>query len=121
MFPAGRPDLPLAPRHRVKAGNLLATWTAAVYRRCVALDIAVWVENPDSSWMWRIRLWKRIKENLSNIYGEWGSTIAGLGQKGENVRGSSPTRRCEDRFGDVLADMNTGDFAARMVAPLGPS
>ena len=70
-FPAGRPGLPPPVRERIRVGNLLANWMAFAYRRCVALDVAVWVENPDSSWLWRLRSWKRIIANKANIFGEW--------------------------------------------------
>ena len=63
QFPAGRPDLPMPARRRVRIGNVLAAWTAPVYRRCVGLDIAVWAKNLDASWMWRLRSWKAIREN----------------------------------------------------------
>ena len=81
QFPAGRPDLPMPARRRVQIGNVLANWMASVYRRCVGLDIAVWVENPDSSWLWRLRAWKRIKENKSNIFGEWRVDYCRFGTK----------------------------------------
>ena len=50
---------------------MLANWMAIVYRRCVARSIAVWVENPDSSWLWRLRSWKCIIANRADIFGEW--------------------------------------------------
>ena len=80
-FPAGRPDLPLPARQRVRAGNVLASWMAAVYQRCVELAIAVWVENPDSSWLWRLRPWKRIRENKAEIFGEWRVDYCRFGTK----------------------------------------
>ena len=70
QFLAGRPDLLLPAKTRVRTGNLFTPWMADVYRKCVELDFAVWVENPDSSWLWRLRAWKRIKENKQNIFGE---------------------------------------------------
>ena len=69
--PCGKPDLlpPLRAKRRI--GNLLANWSAAVYRPCASLDCAVWVENPDASWMWKLRSWKRVQSNSMNIYGEF--------------------------------------------------
>ena len=69
-FPYGKPDLPPPVRAKCRIGNLLANWSAAVYRLCASLDCAVWVENPDASWMWKLRSWKRIQNNSKGIHGE---------------------------------------------------
>ena len=84
QFPSGRPGLPPPARERVRVGNLLANWMASVYRRCVSHDIAVWVENPDSSWLWRLRSWKPIKDNQKKIFGEWRVDYCRFGTRWRN-------------------------------------
>ena len=70
-FPYGKPDLPPPMRAKCRAGNLLANWSASIFRLCATLDRAVWVENPDASWMWRLRSWQRIRQNQSGLYGDF--------------------------------------------------
>jgi hypothetical protein len=108
QFPSGRPGLPPPVRERIRIGNLLANWMASVYRRCVAQDIAVWVENPDSSWLWR-----------SSASGEW--TTAGSAPAGASAPVSPPTLRSKAKCGFAPACMTTGGCAARTAVHLEPN
>ena len=49
----------------------MASWSVHIYWMCVSLNIPVWMENPDSSWMWRLRSWRRIKANTNGSYCEF--------------------------------------------------
>ena len=60
LFPRGAPWAPPPAQTRMKTGNSHSRWIASVYSQCVSLSVAVWVENPRSSWLWRQREWVRI-------------------------------------------------------------
>ena len=45
----------------------MATWVARAVRLCARCGVKFWVENPRSSWLWKLRVWGR----LVRQYGGW--------------------------------------------------
>ena len=58
---AGLPNLSAKDRDKVQLGNLLLQRTLQVVALCERLRIPVSVENPRSSWLWRMPRWRRIQ------------------------------------------------------------
>ena len=59
-FPSGMPGMRASMRAKVRLGNSMATWVAKLARLCLSLGIPFWVENPRFSWLWRLRVWRRL-------------------------------------------------------------
>ena len=60
--PRGIPRMSPAMHAKVKLGNIFNSWLALLFARCVARSVAIWVENPDTSWWWRQRPWLRLAQ-----------------------------------------------------------
>ena len=58
-YVAGLPNLSAKDHDKVKVGNLLLQRTLQVVRLCERLGIPVSVENPRSSWLWRMPAMRR--------------------------------------------------------------
>ena len=70
QFPRGRPGLSAQMREKVRRGNDAADWLVGIIRRCIALRVWWWVENPRNSWLWRQRAWRRLKGYLQKQLGK---------------------------------------------------
>ena len=55
QFPRGKPGLSKAMRKKVSEGNRLADFCIELVAICQRLGVAYFLENPDSSWMWKQR------------------------------------------------------------------
>ena len=55
QFPRGKPGLSKAMLKKVRAGNSHASFCIELIQLCRDLSIAYFLENPDSSWMWKQR------------------------------------------------------------------
>ena len=53
-FPMGLPNLSEKMQQKIEQGNSFALWCFDLLRRASQLGLAVWLENPHSSWMFRI-------------------------------------------------------------------
>ena len=60
-FPRGLPWLPCAVRAKVAEGNRHADWCRTVIAKCEKAGVAWFLENPDSSWLWRQRAYRRFR------------------------------------------------------------
>ncbi len=55
QFPRGKPGLSKAMRKKVSEGNRLASFCIELVMICKRLGLAYFLENPDTSWMWKQR------------------------------------------------------------------
>ena len=55
QFPRGKPGLSKAMRKKVSEGNRLADFCIELVAICLQLGVAYFLENPDTSWMWKQR------------------------------------------------------------------
>ena len=60
-FPRGVPWLKGAMKQKVLDGNSHAEWCLKVIKLCELHGISWWLEQPDTSWMWRQRGFKRFR------------------------------------------------------------
>ena len=115
LYPRGVPWAPTKMKHKILIGNALASFTA----KCAWLAhpaVLFWVENPRSSWLWKLRpflrlsqkpgvgfwrvdycrygtLWKKPTSVLTNIDQLVGrSTLCSCPGPHLNLRGNSPWR-----------------------------
>ena len=58
-YPRGVPGLRASMRYKVTCGNQHADFVASVVTECEASSTYYGVENPDTSWLWRQRRWRR--------------------------------------------------------------
>lgn len=58
-YPRGIPGLRPTMRHKVSCGNQHADFIALVVEECEGASTYYGVENPDTSWLWRQRCWRR--------------------------------------------------------------
>lgn len=68
--PYGKPDVSERMQKSLTEGNDLALWTFSMLRRGLKKEMAVWLENPSSSWMFRIPAWKKLGEDFPSL-GFW--------------------------------------------------
>ena len=62
FHPAGLPGLSAELAKRVKQGNSFCSWSRRLVRICEEEGKTLWwLEQPDSSWFWKQRSWKRAK------------------------------------------------------------
>ena len=54
-FPRGKPGLSKNMRKKVSEGNSHADFCALLISICIEMKISYFLENPDSSWMWRLK------------------------------------------------------------------
>ena len=66
-WPTGIPTMRPTMRDKVKLGNSMATWVSRLVRLCKRHDVRFWVENPRSSWLWRLRCWRKLVQE----HGGW--------------------------------------------------
>ena len=58
-YPRGVPGLRASMRYKVTCGNQHADFVASVVTECESSSTYYGVENPDTSWLWRQRSWRR--------------------------------------------------------------
>ena len=58
-YPRGKPGLRLSMRMKVKQGNQHSDFTAELVVAAEGSDTVYGIENPDTSWLWRQRKWRR--------------------------------------------------------------
>ena len=64
-FPRGRPGLSKNMRKKIKEGNSHLEFTMELAVICEQLDIAFYLENPDSSWFWRQKQTEKYRDPRS--------------------------------------------------------
>ena len=64
-FPRGVPGMTARMRQTVKEGNSHAEFVAYILEICVELCICFWLENPDTSWLWRQKLYAKYRSSAS--------------------------------------------------------
>ena len=62
-FPRGIPGMRKGMRKKVSEGNSHNDWLADRVALCEELQLLWWVENPDTSWWWRQRRWRRFRDS----------------------------------------------------------
>lgn len=78
-YPGGVPWCSAKERCRVKDGNSHAAWMARLRQRCLAASVAFWLENPDSSWLWRQKgTLKLVKASAASGWGFWRADYCGF-------------------------------------------
>ena len=65
--PRGIRGLRPSMRKKVADGNSHNDYLAELLLLCDSLDIAYWVENPDTSWWWRQKRWKKFRRTTSPL------------------------------------------------------
>eukprot|EP00438_Fugacium_kawagutii_P027072 Skav214863 [mRNA] locus=scaffold16:542655:545267:+ [translate_table: standard] len=60
-FPYGLPELGTSMQEKVRIGNVMALWCFSLVALALQLDLAVWLENPSSSWMFRLPEWRALQ------------------------------------------------------------
>ena len=66
-FPRGVPWLKGAIKQKVVDGNSHAAWCLKVICLCEAHGVTWWLEQPDTSWMWRQRGFRRFRKPASGL------------------------------------------------------
>jgi len=71
--PMGIPGLSPKWQGKIRQGNSFAKWSCQLLCLCSKLGVACVVENPTSSWMWRLRWWLRAAEAtpFSDLIADW--------------------------------------------------
>ena len=69
-FPYGIPELNPTMQHKVDLGNNSLHWLVSIFEICIAFRVVFWVENPQSSWMFRTPAWRRFLAEHSHV-GKW--------------------------------------------------
>eukprot|EP00435_Cladocopium_sp_Y103_P061170 s1087_g22.t2 len=64
-YPRGIPGLRSSMRQKVREGNSHSDFLADLVVICEAAGVGFTVENPDTSWFWRQRRWKRFRSSAS--------------------------------------------------------
>ena len=57
QFPRGLPNISRNMKEKVKVGNMLADFCKTVWIYCLASGISFWCEQPDTSFMWKLKGW----------------------------------------------------------------
>ena len=70
LYPYGKPDVSANMKEKIKLGNLFARWMIKILRLGIANGLGVWLENPSSSWMFRLPVWRRLLEEEPSL-GRW--------------------------------------------------
>ena len=65
--PYGRPDVSANMQVKIAEGNSFALWMFSLLRLGMMLKLAVWLENPASSWMFRLPEWKKLEEEFPEL------------------------------------------------------
>jgi len=65
--PYGRPDVSANMQAKIAEGNSFALWMFSLLRLGMMLKLAVWLENPASSWMFRLPEWRKLEEEFPEM------------------------------------------------------
>ena len=66
-WPYGRPDVSANMAEKLKIGNASALWMFGVLRLGLELGYEVWLENPSSSWMFRLPEWLQLMKDFPHL------------------------------------------------------
>ena len=70
-FPYGLPSLSANMEAKVHEGNEMVEWFFSLLGLGLELKLGVWMENPHSSWMFRLPSWKCLAEKWKREMGAW--------------------------------------------------
>ena len=70
LHPYGIPGLNPVMQHKIDLGNASLRWLVKLFEICIPLGIVFWIENPQSSWMFRTPLWKDFLRRHGKV-GKW--------------------------------------------------
>ena len=78
LHPRGRPDISVAMRLKVAAGNSFSDWVGALCGLCHQAGMLIWSENPRTSMMWIQAVWVKLLASddfdfLITDYCRWGT------------------------------------------------
>ncbi|CAE8633379.1 unnamed protein product, partial [Polarella glacialis] len=71
-FPAGLPNLRPSMWEKVKQGNLMSALCVKIVKLCISHGVRFWIENPRTSWIWRLRSWRKLFSALPKVFGHVG-------------------------------------------------
>lgn len=70
LYPYGIPGLRPVMQHKVTLGNNSLWWLISLFEICILANVVFWVENPQSSWMFRTPAWKEFLRKHPEV-GSW--------------------------------------------------
>ena len=65
-FPRGIPGLRLSMRLKVQQGNSHSDWLIEMVQLCETNGLTWWVENPDGSYWWKQKRWRKYRDSASS-------------------------------------------------------
>ena len=65
QYPRGLPGMRATMRQKVREGNSHSDWLIELVELCDAMGVIWWVENPDSSFWWRQKRWRKYRDSRS--------------------------------------------------------
>ena len=69
-YPMGRPGVSESMQRKIDQGNRFAAWMVLILGLALSMKMGVWLENPASSWLFRLPLWKQFMEEHIEL-GVW--------------------------------------------------
>ena len=69
--PYGKTDISENMQKKVEAGNLMSLWFFSLLEMGLHRGLAVWLENPSSSWMFRLPAWRELVSRWKEVLGAW--------------------------------------------------
>jgi hypothetical protein len=60
-FPAGVLCVSSDTAPKVRQGDSFSTWMCRVAKKCIKLQVACWIRNSSTSWLWRQRHWSKLE------------------------------------------------------------
>lgn len=69
-YPMGRPGVSESMQRKIDQGNRFAAWMVLILGLALSMKMGVWLENPASSWLFRLPLWKQFMEEHTEL-GVW--------------------------------------------------
>ena len=82
--PRGIPGMRKSMRDKVREGNSHCDWMADVLERCERGGLSFWLENPDTSWWWRQRKFRKYR-SFSSVH-VFGCCFCRFGTMGKTTR-----------------------------------
>ena len=70
QHPYGKPDISENMKKKVAEGNESAIWVFSLLRKALQKGVIVWMENPCSSWMFKLPEWERLMKDYPSL-GYW--------------------------------------------------
>ena len=62
--PRGIPGLSPDMRRKVQEGNSFSLWLSSIVALAIAMSIPYWVENPDLSFLWGLKEWRKLGAHI---------------------------------------------------------